>query len=57
METNARIELAAQQQEDSGNTSSESENGAKQSGTRLYQAVAQAGTNSADLGGWLNAFA
>jgi len=57
METNARIELAAQQQEDSGNKSSESENGAKQSGTRLYQAVAQAGTNSADLGGWLNAFA
>ena len=57
METNARIELAAQQQEDSSNPSSASEKGSEQSGTRLYQAVAQAGTNSAGLGGWLNSFA
>jgi len=57
METNARIELAAQQEEDSSNTSSASEKGSEQSGTRLYQAVAQAGTNSAGVGGWLNSFA
>jgi len=57
METNARIELASRQQEASNNTTSASEKGSEQSGTRLYQAVAQAGTNSPSLGGWLNSFA
>lgn len=57
MEANARIELAAQQQEDSGKTSSASEKGSEQSATRLYQAVAQAGQNSAGVGGLLNSFA
>lgn len=63
METNARIELAAQQREDAGvstsasETASEPGSGSKQNGARLYQAVAQAGTSSAGVGGWLNSFA
>ena len=63
METNARMELAAQQREDAGvsmsasETASEPGSGSKQNGTRLYQAVAQAGTNSAGVGGWLDSFA
>ena len=63
METNARMELAAQQREDAGvsmsasETASEPGSGSKQNGTRLYQAVAQAGTNSAGVGGWINSFA
>ena len=63
METNARMELAAQQREDAGvstsasETASEPGSGSKQNGARLYQAVAQAGTSSAGVGGWLNSFA
>lgn len=63
METNARIELAAQQREGAGVSTSASEtagepgSGSKQNGARLYQAVAQAGTSSAGVGGWLNSFA
>lgn len=57
MEANARIELSAQQQEESGESTSEGRLTTGEDGTRFYQAVAQSGTSSASVGGWLNSFA
>lgn len=57
MEANARIELSAQQQEESGESTSEGRLTTGEDGTRFYQAVAQSGISSASVGGWLNSFA
>jgi flagellum-specific peptidoglycan hydrolase FlgJ len=57
MESDARVELMAQQHEKTGQTASAASKPSEQSGARFYQAIAHSGENGAVVGGGLSSFA